>query len=131
RIDSDGRTDVSVGLIGESIRARTGNLAAVGGVEIAPPPPDRARRLLAAANRHPLAAEVLEVMSTAKSDRHYRVYEIIRADLTFNGIWQRLGGSRAQQELERYTNAISAPRHQRTREPLAGRMSDAEVREYS
>jgi len=133
RIDENGVTRVGLAIASSvtRVRMRAYGATVVLGNEVSAPPPDPAGRLLAAAERFALVAEVLDVMSARESDGLFRAYEVIRTDLTFPGIVRLLAGPFEQRELQRFAATINAPRHQRLKKPPSGGyMSKPEVRSY-
>jgi hypothetical protein len=133
RLDADGRKSVAVlaeATASLKFRAR-GALVAIGPDGVAQPATeDAASRALSAAERHSNVPEALAVMGSGEKDRYYRLYEIVKASVTYDGILAVMGCE--QNELQRFTSTVNKPRHQRTNGPPAGgAMNDREVHAFA
>ena len=130
--DDNGVKHKDLGLIASSIQLKfrvNAALTDASATQDAAQPPGLAERLFAEANCDSKVRELLLVMAGEGADLWYRAYEIIKADVGFDGIYEMMGC--AQAELQQFAWTVNRPRHQRFgEEPPDGPMTESEVQKF-
>jgi hypothetical protein len=114
-LDAQGFRHLTVLIETAHLRLRGGFVTITGPQERTKSPADR---MLAAAEKHAVVAEALTLLGSSATDRIYRAYEVIKHDVTFDGIRNMMQCS--QIEVQRFSWTVNRPRHVRVSGPPSG-----------